>query len=290
MTFLYRRMTFLLFIVFLSSFAGGCLSRRTVIPADQRLLPAQTATRDVLLQKLMDQSNAVDTVRLSGATFDVSSGGETKGILTEYRQTRGYIIIKRPENIHMKLDAPLGIATVFDMVSDGQQYQVSIPYYNKFYVGDPQAPPKSDNPLANLRPQHITQALLVDVRPYVGKPDKYAVLEETVVGRNSYYVFSFIDTKSGTPELQEKLWIDRSNLLVSRKQIFRQNGRLESDVQYLNFQTIGDVVFPQTVELKRPIEDYALKMTFQKIDLNAQVEASAFQLQRPEGAELVRLE
>ena len=41
--------------------------------------------------------------------------------------------------------------------------------------------------------------------------------------------------------------------------------------------------------IQRPIEDYTLKMTFQKTALNDKLPDNAFNLERPEGSELVQL-
>ena len=41
--------------------------------------------------------------------------------------------------------------------------------------------------------------------------------------------------------------------------------------------------------IQRPVEEYTLKMTFQKTTLNEKLADDAFNLQPPDGAELVRL-
>jgi outer membrane lipoprotein-sorting protein len=285
---LHRNIVLLLLV--LSLFQAGCLSRRRVIPVEQRLLPAQTATRAELLQKLQDNSKAVERLTAS-VTLDASGGALTTGVLTEYRQTKGFIIVQRPHQIRIKALAPLALATVFDMVSDGKRFSVSIPVRNQFYEGDNDAPAKAKNAMANLRPQHIMAALFVDVTPYQSTTDVRSILEETIVGRNSYYVFSFIDVKSEDAQLIEKIWIDRYNMEVRRKEIFGKNGKAETNVEYTQYQSLPDgAPFPLVIDIRRPAEDYALKITFQKTAMNEALAADSFQLSRPEGAELVRLD
>jgi len=209
--------------------------------------------------------------------------------LTEYHQTTGYVVVDRPKQIRFKVVAPIVLSTIADMVSDGRQYRVSIPVKNQFLVGDVNAPANSKTALANLRPQHLLDGLFIDVRPYLNKAQVKSVLEEAVQGRRSYYVFSFINIGGSEAQLMEKLWIDRTDMQVSRKQVFAKEGRLETDVEYLDYQSESTESFPQTVVIQRPLEEYTLKMTFQKAAFNQKLADDSFNLERPEGSELVRL-
>ena len=276
-----------LFILFLLV-PASCISRKRVVPEEQRLFPAQTATRTELFQELEVKSNSVQTLQ-GTISLDLSGGGAKSGVLTEYHQTTGYVVVDRPRHIRFKVVAPIVLSTIADMVSDGRQYRVSIPVKNQFLVGDVNGPANSKTALANLRPQHLLDGLFVDVRPYLNKPQVKSVLEETVQGRRSYYVFSFINTGGPEAQLIEKLWIDRTDMRVSRKQVFAKDGRLETDVEYLNYQSNGAESFPQTVVRQRPVEEYTVKMTFQKTTLNQKLTDDAFNLERPQGAELVQL-
>lgn len=267
---------------------ASCISRKRVLPEEQRLLPAKTATRAQLVQDLEARSNSIQT--LQGTVFlDLSGGGAKSGVLTEYHQTTGYVVVDRPKQIRFKVVAPIVLSTIADMVSDGRQYWVSIPVKNQFLVGDVNAPANSKTALANLRPQHLLDGLFIDVRPYLNKAQVKSVLEEAVQGRRSYYVFSFINIGGYEAELMEKLWIDRTDMQISRKQVFAKEGRLETDVEYSDYQSEGGESFPQTVVIQRPLEEYTVKMTFQKAALNQKLAEDTFNLERPEGSELVRL-
>jgi outer membrane lipoprotein-sorting protein len=266
---------------------AGCISTRRVVPAELRPLPAQTVSRDDLLAGLEGKAGQIRTLQATVA-LDASGGALTTGVLTEYRQTKGFVIVDRPSHIRIKAQAPLALATVFDMVSDGLQYRVSIPIKNKFIVGNANAPGKEKNPILNLRPQHIVNALFVDIAQYLTDENIRSTLEEAVDGRRSFYVFSFINVVERTAQLIEKLWIDRTDLQVTRKQIFGRDGKVDTDVQYSGYELQGDVAFPSVILIQRPTDDYSLKMTFQKTSINEQLAADAFNLQQPQGAELVQ--
>jgi len=275
-------------LILLLLFPASCISRKRVLSEEQRLLPTKTATRSELVQELEARSNSIQTLQ-GTVSLDLSGGGAKSGVLTEYHQTTGYVVVDRPKQIRFKVVAPIVLSTIADMVSDGRQYRVSIPVKNQFLVGDVNAPANSKTALANLRPQHLLDGLFIDVRPYLNKAQVKSVLEEAVQGRRSYYVFSFINIGGSEAQLMEKLWIDRTDMQVSRKQVFAKDGRLETDVEYLDYQSESTESFPQTVVIQRPLEEYTLKMTFQKAAFNQKLADDSFNLERPEGSELVRL-
>jgi len=275
-------------LIFLLLFPASCVSRKRVLPEEQRLLPAKSATRAELVQDLETRSNSIQTLQ-GTVSLDLSGGGAKSGVLTEYHQTTGYVVVDRPKQIRFKVVAPIVLSTIADMVSDGRQYRVSIPVKNQFLVGDVNAPANSKTALANLRPQHLLDGLFIDVRPYLNKAQVKSVLEEAVQGRRSYYVFSFINIGGSEAQLMEKLWIDRTDMQVSRKQVFAKEGRLETDVEYLDYQSEGTESFPQTVVIQRPLEEYTVKMTFLKAAFTPKLAHDTFNLERPDGSELVRL-
>ena len=280
-------MKFKIILALLLAFPAACISRKRVVPEAQRPLPAQTASRADLLQMLEKKSGQIHTLQGTLA-LDASGGSMKTGILTEYRQTKGYLVVDRPNQVRLKVQAPLALATVFDMVSDDRQYRVSIPVKNKFIIGDARAPANEKNPILNLRPQHILNALVVDITAYLSNPQVRSTLEETTEGRRSFYVFSFINIASRDAEMVEKLWIDRTDLQVARKQIFRSDGKVDTDVEYSDYASQGDITFPQIILIQRPLDDYSLKMTFQKTTVNEALTAEAFNLERPAGSELVQ--
>ena len=275
-------------LILLLLFPASCISRKRVLPEEQRLLPAKTATRGELVQDLEAKSNSIQTLQ-GTVSLDLSGGGAKSGVLTEYHQTTGYVVVDRPKQIRFKVVAPIVLSTIVDMVSDGGQYRVSISVKNQFFVGDVNAPANSKTALVNLRPQHLLDGLFIDVRPYLNKAQVKSVLEEAVQGRRSYYVFSFINIGGSEAQLMEKLWIDRTDMQVSRKQVFAKEGRLETDVEYLDYQSEGAESFPQTVVIQRPLEEYTVKMTFLKAAFNRKLADDTFNLERPDGSELVRL-
>jgi hypothetical protein len=267
---------------------ASCISRTRTIPQDQRLIPGESADRLELLKSLEEKSTQVRTLQASLA-LDVAGGGMSSTEVKEYRQTKGQVVVNRPKHIHFKVQVPLVGTTIADMVSDGLEYRVSIPWKNKFFIGDENVASTDKNPLLNLKPQHIVKAMFVDIMPYMNNPGIKSTLEEAIVGRKPFYVFSFINVAEEPAQLVEKVWIDRTDKFrVMRKQIFGAEGKVETDVEFSEYDGQNDIDFPQSIVIRRPVEDYTLKMMFQKTTINEELAAGVFTLERPEGSELVQ--
>ena len=266
----------------------GCVSRTRPVPMDQRLLPAETAAQAELLGSLQAKSGQIRTLQ-GTMNLDVSGGGLTGDEITEYRQTRGVVVIERPKRILFKVQAPLVGTTVATMVSDGREYRVSVPFKNRFVIGDENIPTLEKTAILNLKPQHIVKALFVDITPYLGDPQVKPLFEEATLGRRRFYVFSFINIGGQDVRLLERVWIDRTQRLqVARKQIYDPEGRVEMDVEYSEYHSGDGIDFPGSITIQRPIEDFTLKMTFTKTTVNQEVVANAFVLERPPGSELIQ--
>ena len=277
---------FQLLVCLLLLVQAGCIKKTTVVPQSQRLLPAQTATRSELLQALQEKSKQLETLKAT-VGIEFSRGGAKSGVLDEYRETKGYVFVERPSHIRVQVQMPVVLTTVAIMVSDGQQYRLSIPIKNQYAIEDVNAPISPDSSLSNLRPQIFLDGLFVDITQY---ENKQPLFEEAVVGTHSYYVFSFFDNSGSEPQLLEKLWIDRADMMdVSRKQLFDKEGRLETDVDYQNYAGEGGQRYPKVIIIHRPIEDFTVKMTFQQTTMNEKLDAKIFDLPRPEGSKLVQV-
>ena len=264
---------------------AGCIKKTTVVPQSERLLPAQTATRSELLQALQEKSKQVETLKAT-VGIEFSRGGAKTGVLDEYRETKGYVFVERPSHIRVQVQMPVVLSTVAIMVSDGQQYRLSIPIKNQFAIEDVNAPISADSSLNNLRPQIFLDGLFIDITRF---EKKQPLFEEAVVGTHSYYVFSFFDNSDSEPQLLEKLWIDRTDMEVSRKQVFGKDGRVETDVDYQNYTGEAGMRYPKAIIIHRPIEDFTVKMTFQQTTMNEKLDAKIFDLPRPEGSKLLQV-
>src|SRR5688572_13828325 len=98
---------FQILLVLLLMVQTGCLSRRRTIPANERMLPAQTVSRADLYLNLQKRSAEINTLN-ARVTLDISSGSNKTGdAIMEYRQTTGFLLVERPGRIRVRAQAPL---------------------------------------------------------------------------------------------------------------------------------------------------------------------------------------
>lgn len=270
---------------------SGCspVSRRP-LAVDERPLPALSATREELVTWLAGVQDDIQTLTGTSVGYVARSLGLTTDFLDESREAEGYLLAERPDHIRMRGTAPLGVGTIFDMVSDRKTFQVWVPRDNQFIVGTTDIVTCSDNPILNLRPQHIMDALFIDINPYLRDPEVTYTLEEAREGRQSFYVFSFIDIGHESASLLEKIWIDRLDLSIARRQIFGPGGVLATDVRYNEWEEAGKDLFPRRIVVERPGDDYSLEIELREMRTNDVPVENAFLLEEPPGATLVSMD
>jgi hypothetical protein len=190
--------------------------------------------------------------------------------------------------------APVIGKTVFDMASDGQNFEVSIPSKNKFLVGPVSLERPSSKPIENLRPQHLVDALLW---PEIRK-EEAILFEEFNDEAARYYVLTVLHGGYRT-EILRKVWFDRADLHIVRMQVYGPKGALLSDVRFSDWQGVAATnapsgatpvaEFPRSLRLERPHDEYRLDMSVDKISLNEALDAERFKMEPPPGEEIVHL-
>ena len=276
---------------------SGCLFRSH--PVESRISTAQLkqATEAELVDRINSQAATIKTLN---ATVDISTsvGGWTKGKITQYQTISGYIMVRKPQMLRMIGLLPIVRNRAFDMVSNGQTFELSIPPKNRFIVGrNDVITHNSNQPLENLRPQLILDALLVrDIDP----ANEIAVLEssfETVTDPKTHkevqqldYVIVVIRRGNAGWYLSRKIIFSRIDLDPHEQIVYDQHGYIDSDVHYIKFSDHEGIDFPGGINIWRPQEEYAINLTVQKLTLNQPLADEQFALQQPAGAQVVHLD
>src|SRR5207244_6379220 len=148
----------------------------------------KSATQQELIAYINEQAAKIQTMNAT-VDIDTSVGGAIKGKVTDYKQIRGYLLLRKPAMLRLIGLMPIVRNRAFDMVSDGQEFKLWIPPKNRFIVG------KNNNvelpnatALEKIRPQMIYDALLIrEIDPQ----NEIAVLEkdyETVTDAKGHKV------------------------------------------------------------------------------------------------------
>jgi outer membrane lipoprotein-sorting protein len=238
-------------------------------------------------------------VKTVNATVEIATsvGGEKKGKVTDYQQISGYILLRKPNALRMIGLFPLVRNKAFDMVSDGDEFKLSIPLRSKFYIGHNDVVHPVANPLENLRPGVIYNALLI---PEISGPNQIAVMEdstETVVDPKSKqlveqpdYVLDVVAQTNGIWYLTRKIIFDRSTMTPHRQLIYDKDGNITTEATYQVFHDYNGISFPNVIQIDRPQEEYSITLTVTKLTLNEPLRDDQFVLQQPAGSILVNLD
>ena len=164
--------------------------RETRIQPSQLPPPALEASLADLVAGLNSKSQSIRTLT---ATVDLepAAGSIYSGVIKEYHDVRGFILVERPALIRMVGQAPVVRTNIFDMVSNGEEFRLYIPPKQVFIVGKTNFRRPAKNSLENLRPQHILEALLVP--PLDASHEKW-FLEEAEEGGRRFYVVTVVRT------------------------------------------------------------------------------------------------
>lgn len=286
----------------LAAVVCGCAAGRSgVTKSNVIAAAARPVIKDASQEELLERYNGyVRSVKSVDATVELktTTGSKYTGVIDDYHEVKAFLLAVRPSEIRMIGQVPVVGKTIFDMASDGETFQVSIPPRSKFLEGSVALERASAKPLENLRPQHLFEALLW---PEIRK-EEMVLFEEANDADARYYVITVLRGGYRT-EILRRIWFDRSDLNVARFENYGPKGALVSDVHYSEWEpATGDsaganasassgpaLEYPRKIQIDRTRDEYRLDMSVTKVTLNETLEADRFKLKAPAGAEVVHV-
>lgn len=315
--------------------ACGVFSPKRKVSVAPVLSPLARAEMPQLFEEI-NRAAALTSVRAKIDVQFLDTSFAECGVADKYRTADGDIIIQRPGQVYLAIKAPFGVK-VAEMTSDGRQFWVAIyqgdDRYKRFVHGTnaaqygrlsedgggaPAATTANGRPncgdgdrgeksvrrtvssLSSLRPQHLTDALLVPPVAATGSNLVYAVSEsfedepDTRPGAQKnarvvrgYYVLVELEPQGeGRARVARRFWFDRvgPSVRLARVQNYDAAGALTTDVVYRDPKPFGGAgrQLPGTVELTRPQDRYSVRFTFQspgEVVLDKQFDPDIFVLQ-----------
>jgi len=274
----------------------GCLFHTHPVEDQISKAPLQESSQQGLIETINQQAEAIQTLK---TTVDIASsaGGVKKGHVTDYTEIRGYVLAKKPDALHMIGLMPYVRTTAFDMVSDGREFKLWIPPKNKFVVGEnKKITASSDQPMENIRPQDIYEALLIR---HIDPNSEIAVMEngyETLHDAKGHrvlqddYELTIIKKAGDGWILSRKIIFGRTDLKPHRQFIYSDDGKVATDAHYAEYKDFDGLSFPSKIEIYRPEEEYDIKLNMLKVEINKPLKDEQFVLQQPAGAQVVHLD
>jgi len=248
-----------------------------------------------------------NSIQTLSATVDLQAevGGERKGTVTDYTSFRAFVLLRKPESLHVLGLLPIVRTTAFNLVSDGKTFKLLIPPKNMAVEGKNSVTTKSENPLMNLRPNLFFDSMLM---PQIKPDDQVILTTDNVVNKDPktkkffeerYYLLWIV--RPGGPgkglmpfrELipERVIRFNRENLQPIEQDIYDEQGKhIETITLYGPLQSFGTEKFPGTITIKRPLEEYQMVLTVQKLVLNQPLADDQFELEIPEGVQVKKLD
>ena len=274
----------------------GCVFRTRPVEDQYSKAPLQQSTQQGLIDSINQQAETIHSLKAT-VDIDTSAGGIKKGHVTDYKEIRGYVLARKPGELHMIGLMPIVRTTAFDMVSDGTQFKLWIPPKNRFVVGLNQVQTtNTDQPMENIRPQNIYDALLIH---HIDPGSEIAVVEngyETLhdgKGRRVLqddYELVVVKKYGNGWGLARKIIFGRIDLKPHRQFIYDEGGKLVTDAHYAEYKEYDGVSYPSRIEIQRPQEEYDITLNMLKVDINRPLSDEQFVLEQPAGAEVVHLD
>jgi outer membrane lipoprotein-sorting protein len=248
-----------------------------------------------------DESDSLPGLRWSAATVDIqASAFKTKeGVARDYTTFRGIILMRKPEMLRVYGRVPVIGTRMFDMVSDGQVFTLYIPSRNKVIKGANALKKRSASQVENMRPGFFFDAMVVQgLEP----GDLYSVTAETdtladATKKHLYivpeYVVSIMRSNPGSKQLTpvRVITLRRDDLLPYEQDLYDSDGNLETQVTYADYREFGSGLYPSTVTIKRPLEEYQIVLTVERVQENQPLTDDQFQINNiPDGTETQHLE
>jgi outer membrane lipoprotein-sorting protein len=273
---------------------AGCSLFPQIRPLPVPKPPAITrnATPEELVDGLNKRWNALQTLTAT-VNIQASVFKSKEGLAKDYPTLRGNILMRKPTMLRV-LGRYLGVPA-FDMVSDGEQFTLSIPEKKKVIKGLNKHKSHSVNALENLRPDFFMDSLLVrGLEP----DDEYMVVADsmTIEDTARKHLYAIPEYKltimqhsgDGHKLLPLRVvYFHREDLMPYQQDIY---GVLETQVFYSAYQDFEGNSFPSSIVIKRPVDDIQIAMEVEDVHENQTLRDDQFVLKPAEGSTVQELQ
>ncbi len=271
---------------------SGCLSivvRKHKVEQTVLVTQVMNATLVELNRQLARQYAAIQTLN-AHVDIKVTTGGQHSGEVKEIPTLSGFMLLRKPSDLHVILLVPLLGSRALETVSDGKNFKLLVPNYKIAREGSEEVTTPSKKGFENLRPNIIREALLVPaVLPdeVVNLVQGSRILPPAPGKKNATeepdYDLTVSRHKTGNEnETVRVIHIGRVTLKPYEQDIYDQAGRLVTVVTYDNYQKSGGIDFPMSISITRPIDEYSLRITITKLSLNEPMDDESFKLEFPD--------
>jgi hypothetical protein len=282
---------------------SGCLYHTHKVQQPQLAGPAMSATVAQLVNSVNQRYDSIQSLNAT-VEFAASTGGARKGKQTDITPFRGYILLRKPNMLRVLGLVPVLHTRAFDLASDGTTFKLLIPPRSKAIVGTNSVTQKSPNALENLRPDIFLDAILVrSITP--GRLVYLTTHDEIVRDAKTKQLIETpeYDLLIGDerPAQQDEglgvrvirptrvIHFSRLNLMPQEQDIYDDQGEVATKVVYGPYQDFSGFKYPSWIRIERPLEEYQILVTVQKVTANQPLSDEQFQLTIPPSYQVTKL-
>ena len=248
--------------------------------------------------------NELDTrweeMQTLNATVEIQASAEksAEGVARDYTSFRSIILLRKPGMLRVFGRVPVVGTTMFDMATDGSNFTLYVPSKSKAVRGANSLKKKSANQMENLRPDFFYDAMMVrGLEPQ----DHFSVTadSETLVDDSKKHLYIVpeyvINITRAVPNSREQapvrsITMIRTTMLPYQQDFYDDDGNIVTRVIYSGYQDFGFGMYPGTITIRRPQEQFELVLTVDKISRNTPLSDDQFSVKVPEGIPVQKLE
>lgn len=277
---------------------SGCLVHTRTVKQAKMPNVIRTATADQLVQQVNEQCQAINSLSAT-VEFQATEGGPRKGKEKTYTSFSGYILLRKPEAVRVIGLVPVLHTRAFDMASDGNTFKLLIYYPHDHVIeGANSVTKESPNPLENLRPKIFFDSLLIncirldDLVTLTNDTENKIDPKSKQVMLDPQYDLTVVRRKPDSQQLipQRVIHFSRVDLQTVQEDIYDAEGSIQTQAIYGPLQQFGPHLFPGTITIKRPLEEYQIVITVQKVNVNLTLTDDQFEIKIPEGTPVRKLD
>jgi outer membrane lipoprotein-sorting protein len=272
---------------------SGCLFTTRRLPVPRSPQVTQTATGEELVQQLNKRWDALQSLNVR-VQIQASVTNAKKGEATDFTSIRGIILMRKPEMVRVLGQIPVLGTRAFDMASDGKTFTLVVPPKSTAYKGSNTQPPKGTTGLQNMRPGLFFDAMFVRG---IGADDAFTKTADLDTQEDPSkkhlllipeYMLSVMRPQPGSHELQplRVIHFHREDLLPYQQDLYDEHNNLETQVIYGRYVLFGNNNYPSTITIRRPMEQYQVVLTVEKVTENMPLTDDQFQIKIPEGTKV----
>ena len=266
---------FSVLLIFSVSILTGCTSlRRSISPIKPLSSPDDILKKIVIREGKIKDLKGIAKARITSADKNYS--------------LKEVIIVQMPSSLRMETLSFFG-QPLFFLTAKHNQLSILSLSENKFYKGE--FTPKN---LSIVFPLYLKSkdlfSILLGSTPLIDHID----MDIGIVPEKNLYLVRFYQQGGITRQF---IWIEPLNFSIMKSEIYDSSGNLVLKVEFDNYKTINDLLFPMSTSISLPSSrgtvNHApakIEIDYSELEINTGINQHSFDLDAPPGVTIVYLD